>query len=76
MVGGVPVIVKILWTIDHVPGLNTEVCAAFKAMHEAVHKLGVVRISSDIRIGTRTDKSGSNQGKIAKVESILAKDKT
>ncbi|WVF65671.1 hypothetical protein IAT40_000402 [Kwoniella sp. CBS 6097] len=46
--------------------------------HQAVHALGCQRIATDIRIGTRTDKSitsGGNDGKVARVEGILAEDK-
>ncbi|KAK8843404.1 hypothetical protein IAR55_007061 [Kwoniella newhampshirensis] len=46
--------------------------------HAAVHALGTPRIATDIRIGTRTDKSissGGNDGKVKRVEEILAKSK-
>ena len=40
--------------------------------------MGTPRIATDIRIGTRTDKKiegGGNEGKVARVVEILAKDK-
>jgi len=43
--------------------------------HVAVHAMGTSRIATDIRIGTRTDKtitSGGNDGKVKRVEEILA----
>ncbi|RSH95371.1 hypothetical protein EHS25_000458 [Saitozyma podzolica] len=43
--------------------------------HRAVHAMGTPRIATDIRIGTRTDKSissGGNDGKVKRVEEILA----
>ncbi|WVQ93318.1 hypothetical protein IAU59_000386 [Kwoniella sp. CBS 9459] len=46
--------------------------------YKAVHAMGCKRIATDIRIGTRTDKSissGGNDGKVARVEGILAADK-
>ncbi|OCF31384.1 hypothetical protein I316_06989 [Kwoniella heveanensis BCC8398] len=46
--------------------------------HQAVHAMGCQRIATDIRIGTRTDKSitsGGNDGKVSRVEGILAADK-
>ncbi|TXT08746.1 hypothetical protein VHUM_02874 [Vanrija humicola] len=46
--------------------------------HEAVHRMGTPRIATDIRIGTRTDKSivaGGNNGKVKRVEEILSSDK-
>ncbi|KAE8543420.1 hypothetical protein D1P53_000131 [Cryptococcus gattii VGV] len=45
--------------------------------HKAVHAMGTPRIATDIRIGTRTDKSissGGNDGKVKRVEEILAKE--
>jgi len=46
----------------HGYGTNLEgpfslVSEAIEACHDAVHKLGIPRISTDIRIGTRIDKS-------------------
>jgi len=42
--------------------------------HAMLHERGVVRIQSDIRVGTRTDKKQSFQDKVDKVQSILSKD--
>lgn len=42
--------------------------------HTLVHQNGVVRIQSDIRVGTRTDKTQHFADKVSKVESILAAD--
>ncbi|TVY80550.1 UPF0045 protein ECM15, partial [Lachnellula suecica] len=42
--------------------------------HSLVHQNGVVRIQSDIRVGTRTDKKQHFSEKVTKVESILAAD--
>ncbi|KAF3989277.1 hypothetical protein FT663_02824 [Candidozyma haemuli var. vulneris] len=39
--------------------------------HEALHAKGVVRIQSDIRVGTRTDKAQQPQDKIDIVEKKL-----
>ncbi len=43
--------------------------------HTILHSNGVVRIQTDIRAGTRTDKVQTFQQKVEKVESILAGDK-
>nr|XP_019005738.1 uncharacterized protein I203_01053 [Kwoniella mangroviensis CBS 8507]OCF69199.1 hypothetical protein I203_01053 [Kwoniella mangroviensis CBS 8507] len=46
--------------------------------HQAVHALGCQRIATDIRIGTRTDKSitsGGNDSKVKRVVDILASEK-
>jgi len=51
-----------------------DVSRVIKECHERIHELGVIRIATDIRIGTRTDKKGSNAGKVKAVEDILAKD--
>lgn len=40
-------------------------------MHEKLHKNGVVRIQSDIRVGTRVDKQQSPRDKIDVVEAKL-----
>ncbi|KAG9243602.1 cell wall biogenesis protein-like protein Ecm15 [Calycina marina] len=42
--------------------------------HTLVHENGVVRVQTDIRTGTRTDKKQHFAEKVAKVESILAAD--
>lgn len=39
--------------------------------HAMLHGNGVVRIQSDIRVGTRTDKKQSIEDKVAAVERIL-----
>lgn len=49
-------------------------CATIGKAHEALHEKGVVRIQSDIRIGTRTDKDQSPQDKIDAVMRHLSKD--
>jgi uncharacterized protein (TIGR00106 family) len=41
-----------------------EVFAAIKACHEKLHENGVVRISSTIKVGTRTDKDQTIDDKV------------
>ena len=48
-----------------------EVFAAIKACHERLHETGIVRISSTIKVGTRTDKDQSINDKIEAVEQRL-----
>jgi uncharacterized protein (TIGR00106 family) len=60
----------------HAYGTNVEgewddVMAAVKRCHEALHAMGVPRISTNIRIGTRTDKPQTMEDKIQKVEQLL-----
>lgn len=43
--------------------------------HSLVHANGVVRIQSDIRIGTRTDKKQGFEDKVRAVEKLLAEDR-
>lgn len=50
-----------------------EVMDLIGQMHEILHEKGVVRIQSDIRVGTRTDKKQRPQDKIDIVESKLEK---
>lgn len=42
--------------------------------HSLLHKNGIVRIQSDIRVGSRTDKAQTMEDKVAAVEKLLASD--
>jgi uncharacterized protein (TIGR00106 family) len=53
-----------------------EVFAAVKRCHEELHRNGVVRISSNMRFGTRTDRPDSIQQKIESVERKLSGSQT
>ena len=69
-----------LKTIMHAYGTNIEgewdeVFSAVKACHEIVHKLGAPRISTTIRVGTRTDRNQTMEEKIASVEEKMREDK-
>jgi uncharacterized protein (TIGR00106 family) len=60
----------------HAYGTNIEgewddVFGAIKRCHEAVHAMGVPRISSTIRVGTRTDRQQTMEDKIGSVETKL-----
>lgn len=57
----------------HAYGTNVEgeidvILAAIKRCHEAIHEMGVPRISTTIRLGTRTDREQSMADKIRSVE--------
>ncbi len=59
----------------HAYGTNIEgdwdvVMAAVKTCHEIVHEMGAPRITSTLKVGTRTDRDQSMQDK---VESVLTK---
>ncbi|KAK9456180.1 YkoF-like protein [Dipodascopsis uninucleata] len=54
-----------------VEGQWDEVCQLIGKAHELIHKLGVPRVQTDIRIGTRIDKVQSFDDKVAAVEKIL-----
>jgi len=61
----------------HAYGTNIEgewdaVMAAIKECHEALHAMGVPRISSSIRLGTRNDRDQTMEEKIRSVEEKLA----
>lgn len=47
--------------------------AVIGKLHEHVHKNGYVRVHSDLRVGTRTDKAQTMQDKIDVVNQKLAK---
>ncbi|EAR07779.1 MTH1187 family thiamine-binding protein [Reinekea blandensis] len=48
-----------------------EVFAAIKACHTELHDQGIVRISSTIKVGTRTDKDQTIQDKVDAVDRRL-----
>lgn len=56
----------------NVEGDWDEVMDAVKQCHEAVHAMGVPRISTSIRLGTRTDREQTMDEKIRSVEEKLA----
>lgn len=56
----------------NIEGEWDEVMAAVKRCHEVVHEMGAPRISSSMRLGTRTDREQSIQDKIQSVETKLA----
>lgn len=55
----------------NVAGEWDDVFAAVKRCHEVVHGMGAARITSSMRIGTRTDRDQSMADKIASVEQKL-----
>lgn len=48
-----------------------EVMAAIKGCHETLHSMGVPRIATQIKVGTRTDREESMADKVHSVESKL-----
>lgn len=61
----------------HAYGTNIEgewddVMAAIRRCHEVVHEMGAPRISTTIKLGTRTDKAQTMADKISSVESKLS----
>lgn len=55
----------------NIEGEWDEVFAAVKKCHETLHALGVERVSSSIRVGSRTDKPQTIEDKIRKVQERL-----
>jgi uncharacterized protein (TIGR00106 family) len=69
-----------LKTALHAYGTNIEgdwdnVFAAVKRCHEVVHQMGAPRVSTTIKLGTRTDRTQTMEEKIKSVEAKLAGDK-
>jgi uncharacterized protein (TIGR00106 family) len=65
----------------HANGTNIEgewgeVFAAIKRCHEVVHQMGAPRITTTIKLGTRTDRSQSMDDKIRSVEEKLGEGDT
>ena len=68
-----------LKTMLHAYGTNIEgewddVFAAIKTCHENIHKLGAPRISTTLRVGTRTDRDQTMEEKIKSVQLKLDED--
>jgi len=62
--------------VMHAYGTNIEgewdtVFGAIKRCHEAIHAMGVPRISTDLRFGTRTDREQTLDDKVRSVEEKL-----
>jgi uncharacterized protein (TIGR00106 family) len=57
----------------NVEGEWDEVFAAVKQCHEVLHGMGVLRISTVIKVGTRTDKAQTMEDKVASVQLKLEK---
>jgi len=60
----------------HANGTNIEgewdaVMAAVKRCHEVLHEMGVPRVHTEIRIGTRSDRTQSMEDKLASVKAKL-----
>ncbi len=60
----------------NIEGEWDEVFAAIKRCHEAVHEMGAPRITTTIKLGTRTDRSQSMDDKIRSVEEKLGEGDT
>lgn len=65
-----------LKTVLHAYGTNVEgewdeVMEALKACHQAVHAMGAPRISTTIRLGTRSDRPQTLEEKIKSVETKI-----
>lgn len=50
-----------------------EVFSAVKSCHQQLHEMGVQRIATTIKLGTRTDKDQNMVDRIASVDNILNK---
>ncbi|HUO07079.1 MAG TPA: MTH1187 family thiamine-binding protein [Phycisphaerae bacterium] len=60
----------------HAYGTNIEgewdaVFAAIKKCHEVVHEMGAPRITTSIKVGTRTDREQTMEDKVRSVERLL-----
>ncbi len=55
----------------NVEGEWDEIMAALKRCHEVLHELGVPRIATNLRLGTRVDRESSMDDKVRAVEEKL-----
>jgi uncharacterized protein (TIGR00106 family) len=60
----------------NIEGEWDEVFAAVKRCHEVVHEMGAPRVSSTLRVGTRTDRPQTMEDKVRSVEEKLAGSRT
>jgi len=63
----------------HAYGTNIEgdwdtVFTAVKRCHEVLHEMGAVRISTNLRVGTRTDRAQTMEDKVESVRSKLGEE--
>lgn len=56
----------------NIEGEWDEVLVAIKRCHETIHEMGAPRISTTIKLGTRTDKPQTMEDKVRSVENKLA----
>ncbi len=56
----------------NIEGEWDEVMSAVKRCHETLHRMGVPRISSTIRLGTRTDREQTMDDKVRSVQEKLS----
>ena len=68
-----------LKTMLHAYGTNIEgewdaVFATIKKCHEVVHNMGAPRISTTLRVGTRTDREQTMEDKIKSVQLKISED--
>lgn len=66
-----------LQPVLHANGTNVEgewdqVFTALKRCHEVLHEMGAPRVSTNLRLGTRTDREQHMQDKIDSVQARLA----
>jgi uncharacterized protein (TIGR00106 family) len=55
----------------NIQGEWEDVFAAIRRCHEAVHEMGAPRVSTVIKVGTRTDRGQTMEDKVRSVESKL-----
>ncbi|KAI5298317.1 hypothetical protein KEM55_003544, partial [Ascosphaera atra] len=57
-----------------IEGPWNEVFKVIGQCHKILHDNGVLRVQTDVRVGTRTDKSQSMTDKVDKVNKLLGKE--
>ena len=58
----------------NIEGVWADVFAAVKCCHEVVHAMGAPRITTSIRLGTRTDRNQGMDDKVRSVETKLERE--
>ncbi|KAK4031795.1 YkoF-like protein [Parachaetomium inaequale] len=58
-----------------IEGSWDEVMKVIGQAHSVVHQRGCIRVQTSMQVGTRTDKTQTEQQKVKRVEELLAKDR-
>jgi uncharacterized protein (TIGR00106 family) len=74
ILAGAGLVIQLHANGTNIEGEWDEVFSAIKRCHERIHEMGAPRISSTIKLGTRTDRNETMEEKIMSVQEKLKED--